>query len=462
MLMLRRLPALLGLLALALLIVAPVARAAEPRVRVLPVTGVVDEPLSAWLAEAIAAAERDGIDAVVLRVDTPGGSLEATRRIVGAELESSLPILAWVGPAGARATSAGSFIVLAAHVTGMAPGTTIGAATPVGPGGETIGGDLGAKVRSETVAWARSIAEARGRDPGWAEAIVDEARADAAPEAIAAGVVDLSAASIEDLLARADGRTVMTAAGEVRLDLAGAEVEEAGLDPFRGILHLLADPNLAFLLFAIGLFGVLLELQSPNLVTGTLGALAILLAIVGFGSLPIDIVGILLVVLAVVLFVLEITVASAGLLTIGGIIALVLGAAAFYSRPSGPLVPAVEIAWPVIAATSVGLAVIAAGIAIVVARTRGMPNVNLGVSEAGGPILAVGTIGEVRTALAPEGTIQAQGESWTARSADGRPLAAGGRIRIVGQDGLVMLVAPEGATMETDAGGSSGGPKEVP
>jgi len=440
----RRLPAFLALALCAVALLATQALAAGPRVRVADVTGIVDETLAGWLEGAIAAGERDGIDALVLRVDTPGGSLEATRRIVAAQLGSTVPVLAWVGPGGARASSAGAIVVLASHLAGMAPGTTIGAATPVGGGGV----DLDAKIRSDTIAWARSIAEARGRPVAWAEAIVDEARADPAADAVAAGAVEIEAASLADFLAAADGRTVVTADGAVTLALAGAVPETVAMDPLTAFLHFLSDPNIAFLFFAIGLLLILIELQASNLVTGAIGALALILAFIGFGSLPLNLAGVLLVGLAFVLLVLELNVTSNGLLTIGGIVAFVLGAAAFYARPDGPFVPAVAVAVPVIAGTAIALGLLAAGLVVLAARTRAMPLANRAVAEGGGPILAPGTHAEVRMPLAPVGTIHAEGESWSARSADDRPIAAGARVVVTGQDGLVMLVAAEGGTMD--------------
>ncbi|MFO1541254.1 MAG: NfeD family protein [Chloroflexota bacterium] len=452
----RRPIAVLVLALLGTLLLVTHAFAGAPRVRVADVTGIVDETLAGWLEGTIAGAERDGIDALVLRVDTPGGSLEATRRIVAAQLGATVPVLAWVGPGGARASSAGAIVVLASHLAGMAPGTTIGAATPVSGGG----GDLDAKVRNDTIAWARTIAEARGRPPAWAEAIVDEARSDPAAEAVAAGAVEIEAATLADFLAVADGRTVTTAEGSVTLAVAGATPEQVAMDPLTAFLHFLSDPNIAFLLFAIGLLAILIELQAPNLVTGALGALAIILAFIGFGSLPLNLAGVLLVGLAFVLLVLELNVTSNGLLTIGGIVAFVLGAAAFYARPDGPFVPAVAVAVPVIAGTAIGLGLLAAGLVVLAARARAMPLANRAVAERGGPILVPGTHAEVRTPLAPVGTIHAEGEAWSARSDDGRPIAVGASVRVTGQDGLVMLVAPIGATMEDQARTGTPGGRE--
>ena len=304
---------------------------------VLTATGIVDNVMAGYLAEGVAHAERDGAAAVVIELNTPGGSLDATQRIVSTLLEAPLPTIVWVTPSGARAASAGTFITLAGHIALMAPGTNIGAATPVGGGGEDIEGDLGQKVLNDAVASIRSIAETRGRNADWAEQTVRDARSSPASEALAVGAIDGIAGSIDEVLAFADGRTVTVNGQPETLDLAGATVEELAMNPFQQFLHLLSDPNIAFILFTIGFYGLLFELQNPNFVTGILGALAIILAFIGFGSLPLNVAGLLLIVLAIVLFVLELTVTSHGLLGLGGIVCFALGASALYTAARGPV-----------------------------------------------------------------------------------------------------------------------------
>jgi membrane-bound serine protease (ClpP class) len=421
-------------------VLASGARASDPgAVVVLPTTGVVDQVMSGYLSEGIARAAADRAAAVVIRLDTPGGSLESMREIVKTELDAPLPVVVWVAPSGSRAASAGTFITLASNIAAMAPGTNIGAASPVGSGGEDITGTEGQKVLNDAIAFVTSISQTRGRPIDWAVSTVKDAKSYTVDDAIAAHAVDLKAASIDDLVAQLNGRTVQVQGEPVTLQTAGAPVEEVPMNPLQAFLHVLADPNIAFILFTVGFYGLLFELGHPNFVTGILGAFAIILAFIGFGSLPLNIAGLLLVGLAIVLFVLEFTVTSHGLLTIGGLVAFVLGAAALYTTPGTPLAPNVQVAWPVIAVMTAITGVVVLGIVTVALRTRRMPPVNIGV---GGKhrLLPAGTPAAVRRTLAPIGTVYAAGEEWTARSADGTPMERGTPVRVVGQDGLVLLV----------------------
>lgn len=438
-LLVRLLPLVAGLL---MLMGGTVRGADAGHVVVLPTKGVVDQVLAGYLREGIATASAQGAAAVVVQLDTPGGSLDSTREIVQAFLDAPLPVMVWVGPAGARAASAGTFITLASHVASMAPGTNIGAATPVGGQGEDIEGAMGDKVLNDTVASVTAIAEARGRPVDWAVSTVVDARSSTVDEALAVGAIDYKAASIDDLLAQADGTTVTVQGQPWVLATAGAPTTEEGMNPFQAFLHLLADPNIAFILFTIGFYGLLFELQNPNFVTGILGAFAIILAFIGFGSLPLNIAGLLLIALAIVLFVLELTVTSHGLLAIGGLVAFALGASALYTETGNPTAPAVEVAVPIIV-TMTALTAAFVGVVLWAAlRTRRMPPVNVGVGSSEVASDLVGTEGEVRRALLPSGTVYAAGEEWTARTADGRSLERGTPVRIRGREGLVLIVDP--------------------
>jgi len=417
------------------------ARAAGGSVIVLPATGVVDNVVAGYLQEGIAAAARDGASAVVIRLNTPGGSLDATQKIVSALLEAPLPTIVWVAPSGARAASAGTFITLAGHVAVMASGTNIGAASPISGSGEDIEGTLGRKVLNDAIASIRSIAEARGRNVDWAEETVRDARSSAASEAVAVGAVDGIADSIEAVLAFADGRTVTVAGQSRTLALAGATVEELPMNPFQEVLHLLSDPNIAFILFIIGFYGLLFELQSPNFVTGILGALAIVLAFIGFGSLPLNVGGLLLILLAMVLFGLELTVTGHGLLGAGGLIIFALGASALFTQPGDPFEPLASVAAPVIVTTTVTAGLFLGLVVWAAVRSRGMasPDGIVGSSFA----LPVGAPGVVRRAIQPLGSVHAAGEEWSARTADGRPLERGVPVRVVATDGLTVIVEPD-------------------
>jgi membrane-bound serine protease (ClpP class) len=221
------------------------------------------------------------------------------------------------------------------------------------------------------------------------------------------------------------------------------------MNPLQGFLHLLADPNIAFILFTVGFYGLLFELGHPNFVTGILGALALILAFIGFGSLPLNVGGLLLIGLAVILFVLELTVTSHGLLTIGGLVAFVLGAAALYTTPGTPAAPDVSVAWPLIALMTALTGLVVLGIVRVAMRVRRMPPVNLGISSDRSTPVGANTIGVVRRALAPTGTVYAAGEEWSARAEEGQVIPRGTAVRVTAQDGLVLIVEPAPETLPT-------------
>ena len=309
----------------------------------------------------------------------------------------------WVGPAGSRAASAGTFLTLAAHVAAMAPATNIGAATPISGDGSDIPDDLGAKVLADTIATITSIAEERGRPVDWAVSTVEDAASYTVDEALVAGAIDIKASSVEDLLAQADGRLVEVAGRELALQTAGATVERVDMNPLQGFLHLLSDPNIAFILFTLGFYGLFFELQNPNWVTGILGAFAIILAFIGFGSLPLNIAGLLLVGLALILFLLEMTITSHGLLAVGGLVAFALGASAFYTQPGDPLAPTVAVAWPIIAAMTGLTALVIGALVVIVVRNRRAPQLAMGTSHIAQPLVALGTSAIVRRRSAARG-----------------------------------------------------------
>jgi membrane-bound serine protease (ClpP class) len=410
-----------------------------PFVSLMPTTGIVDNVMAEYVAGGVSRAAQDGAAAVVIELNTPGGALDATSRITSTLLEAPLPTIVWVAPAGSRAASAGTFITLSAHVALMAEGTNIGAATPISSSGEDIPGSLGQKVRNDAVANITAIAQARGRNVDWAVSTVTEAKSSPAAEAVALGAVDGIANTIDDVLHAASGRTVRVRGQEVTLTLAGAEVRDLAMNPLQAFLHLLSDPNVAFILFTLGFYGLLFELQNPNFVTGILGALAIILAFIGFGSLPLNVGGLLLIGLGIVLFILEATVTSHGLLTVGGLVAFALGASALYTTPGDPTAPNVAVALPLVVGMTIVTALVMALIAVTAVRSR-----RLATSPAlvGADAPQPGTPGEVRRPLAPLGSVYAAGEEWTATSADGRPLERGTKVRIVARDGLVVIVEP--------------------
>jgi membrane-bound serine protease (ClpP class) len=412
--------------------------AASPRVVVLPTTGIVDNVMSGYLREGIARAARDGAAAVIIQLDTPGGSLEATREITKSILEAPLPVIVWVAPAGSRAASAGTFITLAANVAVMAPATNIGAASPVGGQGEDIPGTLGEKVLNDTIATITSIATERGRNVEKAVSTVKDAASFPVDEAIANGLVDGKADSLAAVLAFATGRTTKVGGQTVTIDLTGATTDQVQMNVLQSFLHLLTDPNIAFILFTVGFYGMIYEVIHPNFATGVIGAIAIILAFIGFGSLPLNVGGLLLIGLAIILFVLELTVTSHGLLTIAGLVCFVLGAGALYTEP-GPGAPDVSVAWPIIAIMTIATGAFMTVVVVAAIKSHRMIRMPFGLAIGGG-MLPLGINAEVRRPLDPQGSVYAAGEEWSARSADERRLERGTPVRVVRQDGLTLIV----------------------
>ena len=429
------LPLLLGLFGLS---IGAIRGVGSGPVVVLTATGVVDNVLAGYISEGITRATDEGASAVVIRLNTPGGGLEATYSIVGTLLEADVPTIVWVAPAGGRAASAGTFITLASHVAVMAPGTNIGAASPVLAGGGDIPETLRDKVFNDTIAKARSIAEERGRNVEWAVSTVEEAVSSAASEAVEIGAVDGIAASLDEVLAFADGREVTIDGTPVTLDVAGKTTDQLDMNPFQAFLHLLSDPNIAALLFSVGSLGLIYELMSPNFVTGILGAIAIILAFIGSDSLPLNVAGLLLIGLAMLLFVLEWNVVSHGLLTVGALVCFALGLSALYTVPGDPFGPIVGVAAPLIAFMTATFGIIMVLVTVAALRTRKMAMPGLAGIDVGR-----GMQGVVKSPLEPLGSVHIAGEEWTARSVDDRPIARGTQVKVVAVDGLTVLVEPD-------------------
>jgi membrane-bound serine protease (ClpP class) len=429
-------------MALGWLVLASGARGAGPEVVVLPTTGIVDSTMAKYLADSIDQAEARHAAAVVIKLDTPGGDLVATNAIVGTLLEARVPVIVWVAPAGGRAASAGTFITLAANIALMAPGTNIGAASPISSDGSDIPGTLGEKVLNDAIAKMTAIANARDRNVDWAVSTVRDAKSSPAEEAVGVGAVDGIASTLDEVLAFANGKTVQVAGQPFTLELTGATITEQGINPFLAIFRLLSDPTIALLLFSTGSVGLLAELYSPNFVTGILGALMVLLGLIGLGTLPLNVGGLLLLVFGMVLFGLELTVTSHGLLGFGGLVCFALGASALFTGPADPFEPLVRVALPTIVVMTATGGLFLALIVFGVIRSRRIGRGAFGA----GPLVSLGALGEVRSPLQPIGSVLAAGEEWTARTADGRSLDRGTPVRIVKVEGLTLTVEPDASS----------------
>jgi membrane-bound serine protease (ClpP class) len=427
--------------------VAPAAADGDEIAR-LELSGIIDQVNAAYVEEALRVAAEDGDAAALIVIDSPGGELTSMDRIVMAILGSDVPVIAWVAPAGARAGSAATFITLAADVAAMAPTTNIGAASVVSGDGTDLPETLAAKVTNDAVARIRSLAEQHGRNADWAESAVREAASVDAAEAVSLEppVVDLVAAELDALLAaidtgaRADGRAYEFN-GAPLPKLSGLTITDLEMNPGQEFLHLLSDPNIAFLLFTIGFYGILAELFHPNFFSGILGAIAIVVALIGSNALPLNVGGLLLVLIGIGLLALEAVVASYGLLTVGGIVSLVLGAFALWTG-----VEPGEFAIDVSVSPWIIGVVVVVGVVYAWVLVRALMQMRRTGGVANKPVAAlVGGVATAQTLIAPRGIAYAGGESWSARSR-GTEIGAGTPLRVVGVEGLELIVEPASAT----------------
>lgn len=403
----------------------------EPGLRVLitTVAGPITPVIAAHIEDGIAKAEASGAAAYLIQLDTPGGLDTSMRAIVQDILASEVAVIVYISPQGARGASAGAIITFAAHIAAMAPGTTIGAATPISG---ASGDDLEAKVLNDAIAYAAALGELRGRDSEFLTDTVREGRSASASEALSLGAIDVVAASVEELLQAVDGTTVELGqlTREARLETAGATLERQDLGVLRTIQQFLADPNIAFLLLSIGTLGLIYELATPGVgVGGALGLIFVLLAMFGLAVLPVDIVGVLFLVLAAVLFVAEVAAPGVGLAAGGGALALVLSGILLIDDAPGIAINATLVV-PV-ALVIGGFVVIAGRIAM---RSRGAPSSTTGTS------LLIGRQAPVRLRGA-EPQVFIQGAWWRIRPADpDHPVDDGQIVEVVDVDGLTLVV----------------------
>jgi membrane-bound serine protease (ClpP class) len=425
-------------LILAGLLLAPTvpAQAQSPadEVVVLSVDGAITPVVAGYIDRGLSEAERDGARAVVIVMDTPGGLDTAMRAIIQRILASEVPVITYVSPGGARAASAGTFISYAAHVAAMAPSTTIGSASPVSLGqdgqAQETSDTMEAKVTNDAVSYIRGLAERRGRNADWAERAVREAANLTASQALEMNVIDVLASDLGDLLRQVDGREVDLASGRVTLQTAEASVRR--LDPHLGeaFLQLIANPTLAYLLLSLGLLGLYLELSNPgSILPGVAGTILLITALFALGSLPVNWAGVLLIVLAFILFAADVWTTSHGVLTVGGLIAFILGSLMLLNTNAGPffqIVPGVMAA--VIISLSAFTLIISA---LAVGTLRRRP--------ATGIESLIGATAVARTRLDPDGTVFLEGERWRAHSQSG-PVERGQRVRVQAIKGLDLVV----------------------
>jgi len=437
---------LLGTVALA----APAAGAGDHLVR-LRLIGVIDQVNASYIKEGLQAAADGGAAAVLLEIDSPGGELSSMDDILKAILASSVPVITYVTPNGARAASAATFVTLAGDVAAMAPLTNIGAASVIDSSGNDLPTTLARKVTNDAVARITALAKAHGRNEAWAESAVRDATSSSAGDAAAMTppVVDLIATDTTALFAaidtgkRADGRAYLFNNAPLP-HLSGLPIRDANMNVGQQFLHLLSDPNIAFILFTIGFYGILSELFHPNLISGSLGAIAIVLAFIGSNSLPLNIGGLVLILLGIGLFVLELHFTSYGFLAVGGVVCFVLGAFALYTRVDGTNAVQVGVS-PMLVIGALIVSLLYFFILL-----RGLLQMRRKLTSTLPIAALVGAGGTAQTLLAPTGIAYAGGEAWSARSRSGE-IHPGTPIRVVGVEGLELIVEPgTGAATESE------------
>ena len=419
------------LLCLILALSTSTLHAATPTIDLIKVNGELTYILARHIETSLVAAKDDGADAVIIELDTPGGQVLLMEHVVQAIKASPVPVIVYVYPTGAHAASAGTFVTLAAHLAVMAPGTTIGAASPVGPGGEDLGKTLRSKIENTLAEDAAQLAERRGpKAVAWARKAVTNAAAASAKEALALGVIDFIEPDLPSLLKAVDGQQVTTTAGTVTLHTAGARVRTMNLNAWQDFLNKLVRPDLALLLVTLGVMGIISELSAPGgYMAGITGAIALILGIYALGVLNANMTGLAFIGLAFLLFIVDIKAPTHGVLSLGGIISFVFGGAMLFNRPY------LKTPWAVIITLAFSLAAFFTfAIAKVIQAHHKQPATGL---EG-----LIGKQAEVRKALTPRGMVFVDGGWWEAELVNGGSAPIGSNVEIISHRGLRLLVRP--------------------
>lgn len=405
----------------------------------IEIDGVIEPVTLRYVTRALSRAEADNAEIVIIRIDTPGGLLDSTRDIVEEIFASRVPVVVYVAPSGAQAASAGTFITAAGHFAVMSSATNIGAASPVGGGGEDLPDTLESKARQDAAAFLRSIGERTGRNPEALEATVLEARSYTAAEALDEGIIDFLADDVDELLASLDGRTVTIAGAESVLETAGLAVQDIEKTALETFLEIISNPNIAFLLLTIGGLGIIIELISPGFLgPGIVGLIALGLAFAAFGNLPVNWVGFGLIVAAMVLFYMEMQAPGISVFGIGGALSFLVGGFLLFGSFEAPAIdsPSFRVSYWMLGVVSAGMFT---GLVLTFwALTQyRRPDYT---SPAKAPL---GKSGRVINPIDPQGTVRLAGEVWTAESATGEPIEEGARIVVIAVEGLIVTVRRE-------------------
>ncbi len=399
-------------------------------VLVITLDGAINPAASDYIHYGIEQAVKHNSECLVLRLNTPGGLLESTRTIVSDILQSPIPVVVYVSPPGSRAASAGVFITLSAHIAAMAPGTNIGAAHPVSLQGQ-MDSTMTEKVTNDAAAFIRTISEKRHRNVKWAEDAVRKSISITETEALKDNIIDLIANNTKDLLEKINGEEIHTASGSAILNTKNAEIINIDMSFQQKLLSILSDPNIAYILFMLGIYGLLFELYSPGLIfPGVVGVISLLLAFYAMHTLPINYAGLALIIFSVILFVLEIKIVSHGLLTIGGVISLILGSVMLIK--TDPAFDVLGVSWKIIllfVILTVSFFTIAIGFGIKAQRRKPTTGLEGLINE----------IGEAITDLEPKGMIKIHGEIWNAESIE-ETIPKGNKIIVTGISDLILKI----------------------
>ena len=413
----------------AVCLVAVIATSAPAAiVDVLTWKGPIGPTTNRVIEKAAADAELHGRAAFIIRLDTPGGLVSSTRDIVQTLLNADVPTVVYVSPSGAGAASAGMYITIAAHIAAMAPGTNIGAAHTVGPEGGIKDSVMNEKLEQDAASYVRAVAERRKRNVHWVQEAVLHSVSLTDREALDSNVVDIVAASVDDLLKQMDGRVVELASGLDTLHTAGAETREVKLSLRDRVLKVITAPEIAYILLSIGGMGIMMELWNPGtFIPGTIGAICLIVGFYGLQTLPLNFAGLALIVLAFILFALEIKVVSHGVLTIGGVIAMLIGSLMLIDASEPYMRISLSVILAVVGATA---AFFVFAMTFVIKAQRRKPTT-------GGEGL-IGQMGTVREKLDPAGMVYVAGEYWKARSA--ASLDVGTRVKVLAVEDMVLKV----------------------
>jgi membrane-bound serine protease (ClpP class) len=398
-------------------------------VHTIEIASAITPVTAEHVEQAVTEATNAGAACLVIQLDTPGGLMKSMRSVIKTIMASEVPVVVYVSPGGAQCASAGVFIALSAHVAAMSPGTNIGAAHPVSLGQQAdSSGVMLEKVTNDAVAYIRSLAQKRGRNADWAEEAVRASVSITEQEALKLNVIDLISVSLDSLLAEIDGREIDTAMGKVVLQTAAATVEIRKKGGRLRLLEAISDPNIAYILLLIGIYGIFFELYNPGVILpGVVGVISLLLGFYALQMLPVNFAGLGLILFGIILFIAEIKVTSYGLLSVGGVLSLLMGSIMLIDSTEEFM----QISWSVIIPGVLFTAlffVFAIGLGIR-AQTR---------RKVSGTEGLIGQIGRAHTDIDPEGSVAIHGEFWTATSAE--PVSAGSKVRVIEADGLELKV----------------------